>query len=188
MMSFVTLYCDSHWRYFTKVMLVDPVHFPHWNMTLSQKIALNFCHFFTSFCLFFCHLSVQKSWWRELWIKKTDFFFLILVHAMGSQSFHCLEPCFLHFPAQISGTSSDFFWGWPLAAGALQTFLGVCDPLSSPGLTSRGTGRSKKPSRIPAHSRGQRGRAAGSSKESLCCACCKSPNQMPSTHSTSGNV
>lgn len=187
MMSFVTLYCDSHWRYFTKVMLVDPVHFPHWNMTLSQKIALNFCHFFTSFCLFFCHLSVQKSWWRELWIKKTDFFFNFS-SCYGQPVLPLPRALFPALPSTDLWHFQWLFLGLAFGSWSLADIPWGLWPLSSPGLTSRGTGRSRKPSRIPAHSRGQRGRAAGSSKESLCCACCKSPNQMPSTHSTSGNV
>lgn len=46
-----------------------------------------------------------------------------------------------------------FFLGWPLSAGTFQTFLGVCDPLISPGLCWWGWAhlqRDKEPNRIPA--------------------------------------
>lgn len=57
-------------------MLVNTLYFPSWNMTLSQKFSLNWCHFFTSFCLLFfvISLSIRKYRLRELWTKKTDFF------------------------------------------------------------------------------------------------------------------
>lgn len=56
-------------------------------------------------------------------------------HTVGSQSFPCLEPCFLHFPAQISGTFSDFY-GLAFGSWSLPSFLGVRGPLSSPELCS----------------------------------------------------
>lgn len=142
MMFFLTLYCgraEILIEDVSSVILLNTVHFPNWNMTLSQKIALNLCHFFLPvFVSFFViSLSIRKYWLRELWIKKKDwgFFFPFWNHAVGSQSFHCLEPCFMHFPAQISGTFSDFC-GLAFGSWAFQSFLGIHGPLSSPGLCS----------------------------------------------------
>lgn len=119
------------------MILVNTVHFPNWNTTLSQKIALNLCQFFLSvFVSFFViSMSIRKYWLRELWIKKTDFFFSFGTTLWAVSPSTALSPVSCTSQHRFLAPSATFA-GWPLAAGAFQTFLGVHGPLSSPGLCS----------------------------------------------------
>lgn len=102
-----------------KVILVNTVHLPNWNMTLSQK--LRNCPEFITFIYQFwspfrnLSLSIWNYCVRQLWIENTDFE-SYCGQQLPSQSFHSLDPCFLHFPAWIPGTFSNWWVGlWQLA-------------------------------------------------------------------------
>lgn len=141
-MFFLTLYCgiaeNSHWRYFFKVILVNTVHFPNWNTTLSQKIALNlcqfFCHFLSPSLLSLC--PSENTDWESYELRKQIFFFFSFGTTLWAVSpSTALSPVSCTSQHRFLAPSATFA-GWPLAAGAFQTFLGVHGPLSSPGLCS----------------------------------------------------
>lgn len=143
-------------------MLVNTVHSPNWNKTLSQKIALNLCHFFAGFCLsFLSSLCPSENTDWELWIKKRGF--VLFCFVFGS---YCEQPVLplprALFPALPSTDSWHFqqlLWVglWQLEPS--RHFLGFVAPspllgsARGAGLISIGTSRSKKPTRNPAHSR-----------------------------------
>lgn len=168
MMFFLTLYCgraEILIEDVSSVILLNTVHFPNWNMTLSQKIALNLCHFFLPvFVSFFViSLSVRKYWLRELWIKKKDWGFFSPFGTM----LWAVSPSTALSPVSCTSQHSFLapsvtFAGWPLAAEPSSHFLGFMAPSAllgsahGAGLISTGTRRSKllpvEP-RNPAHSR-----------------------------------
>lgn len=126
MMFFLTLYCgraEILIEDVSSVILLNTVHFPNWNMTLSQKIALNFCHFFLPvFVSFFViSLSVRKYWLRELWIKKKDWGFFPLLEPCCGQSVLPLPWALFH------ALPSTDFWHlqWLLGVGLWQLSLPV---------------------------------------------------------------
>lgn len=104
------------------------------------------------------------------------FLFFFFNHIVGSQSFPCLEPCFLHFPAQISGTFSDFCglafgsWSLPDISWDLWPLLLSWALLVELGWSPEGqAGPGNQPEILPTAElgRGQRRKPVGGSKKNL---------------------